>query len=152
MISFIGEHRGVFGFEPICRLLSIAPSTYYENVARRLDVDRLSMRAHSDIGLKIEIRRVFNENFQVYGVRKVRRQLQREGLRHRPLHCRSAYEGNGAAGHHSRQTDIRTTISDKTALCPLDRVNRHFHAPATTRLTGTRVLKYVYPVVFGEAV
>ena len=79
MISFIDEHRGVFGVEPICRLLPIAPSTYYENVAKRLDVDRLSTRARSDIGLKIEIRRVFNENFQVYGVRKVWRQLQREG-------------------------------------------------------------------------
>ena len=70
MISFIDEHRSVFGVEPICRLLPIAPSTYYENVAKRLDVDRLSVRARSDIALKIEIRRVFNENFQVYGVRK----------------------------------------------------------------------------------
>jgi len=41
MISFIDEHRGMFGVEPICRLLPIAPSTYYENVAKRLDVDRL---------------------------------------------------------------------------------------------------------------
>ena len=79
MISFIDEHRSVFWVEPICRLLPIAPSTYYENVAKRLDVDRLSVRARSDIGMKIEIRRVFNENFQVYGVRKVWRQLQREG-------------------------------------------------------------------------
>ena len=47
MISFIDEHRGVFGVEPICRLLPIAPSTYYENVAKRLDVDRLSIRARS---------------------------------------------------------------------------------------------------------
>ncbi len=56
MISFIDEHRGVFGVEPICRLLPIAPSTYYENVTKRLDVDRLSSRARSDMGLKIEIR------------------------------------------------------------------------------------------------
>ncbi len=78
MISFIDEHRSMFGVEPICRLLPIAPSTYYENVAKRQDVDRLSDRARSDSGLKIEIRRVFNDNFQVYGVRKVWRQLQRE--------------------------------------------------------------------------
>jgi putative transposase len=71
MISFIDEHRSVFGVESICRLLPIAPSTSYENIAKRLDVDRLSVRARSDIDLKIEIRRVFNENFQVYGVRKV---------------------------------------------------------------------------------
>lgn len=80
MISFIDEHRGVFGVEPICRLLPIAPSTYYENVAKRLDVDRLSIRARSDIALKIEIRRVFEQNFRVYGVRKVWRQLKREGF------------------------------------------------------------------------
>lgn len=59
MISIIDEHRGVFGIEAICRLPSIAPSTYYEIVAKRLDVDRLSNIARSAIGLKIEIRRVF---------------------------------------------------------------------------------------------
>jgi transposase InsO family protein len=80
MISFIDEHRGVFGVEPICRLLPIAPSTYYENVAKRLGVDRLSIRARSDVSLKIEIRRVFEQNFRVYGVRKVWRQLKREGF------------------------------------------------------------------------
>lgn len=53
MIPFIDEHRSVFGVEPICRLLPIAPSTYFENVAKRLDRDRLSVRARSDIGLKI---------------------------------------------------------------------------------------------------
>lgn len=56
MISFIDDHRSVFGVEPICRLLPIAPSTYYENIAKREDVDRLSVRARSDIALKIEIR------------------------------------------------------------------------------------------------
>ena len=78
MISFIDEHRLVFGVEPICRLLPIAPSTYYENVSKRVDVDRLSGRARRDIALRIEIRCVFEENFRVYGVRKVWRQLQRE--------------------------------------------------------------------------
>jgi transposase InsO family protein len=79
MISFIDEHRSVLGVEPICRLLPIAPSTYYEVIAKRTDVDRLSARERNDIAMKVEIRRVFNENFQVYGVRKVWRQLQREG-------------------------------------------------------------------------
>lgn len=64
MISFIDEHRPVFGVEPICRVLPIAPSTYYENIAKREDVDRLSVRARRDIALKIEIRRVFEENFR----------------------------------------------------------------------------------------
>jgi putative transposase len=79
MISFIDAHRSVLGVEPICRLLPIAPSTYYEVIAKRTDVDRLSARARRDIAMKVEIRRVFNENFQVYGVRKVWRQLLREG-------------------------------------------------------------------------
>jgi putative transposase len=56
------------------------PSSYYEVLAKRTDVDRLSARARNDMAMKIEIRRVFNENFQVYGVRKVWRQLQREGF------------------------------------------------------------------------
>ncbi len=80
MISFIDEHRSVLGVEPICRLLPIAPATYYEVVAKRTDVGRPSAREGNDTATKVEIRRVFNENFQVYGVRKVWRQLQREGF------------------------------------------------------------------------
>lgn len=60
MISFIDEHRSVFGVEAICRLLPITPSTYYESATKRLDVDRLSIRARSDIDLKTAIRRVSN--------------------------------------------------------------------------------------------
>lgn len=133
MISFIDEHRGVFGVEPICRLLPIAPSTYYENVAKRLDVDRLSVRARSDIGLKIEIRRVFNENFQIYGVRKVWRQLQREGYdiaRSTVALLMRAMELQGII----RGKPVKTTLSDKAAPCPLDRVNRHFFAPSPNML------------------
>jgi hypothetical protein len=93
----------VFGVEPICRLLPIAPSTYYENAAKRLDVDRLSVRARNDIGMKIEIRRVFNENFQVYGVRKVWRQFQREG--YDIARCTVAYEVDEPAGDYWRKAD-----------------------------------------------
>lgn len=64
MISFIDEHRPVFGVEPICRVLPIAPSTYYESITKRVDVDRLLSRARRDIALQIEIRRVFEENFR----------------------------------------------------------------------------------------
>ncbi len=133
MISFIDEHRGVFGVEPICRLLPIAPSTYYENVAKRLDVDRLSVRARSDIGLKIEIRRVFNENFQVYGVRKVWRQLQREGYDIARCTVARLMRSMSLQGI-IRGKPIRTTFSDRAAPSPLDRVNRQFKAPAPNRL------------------
>ena len=80
MMTFIDEHRSVLGVEPICRLLPIAPSTDYDAVAKRTDVDRLSVRARRDMAMKIEIRRVFHENFRVYRVRKVWRQLKREGF------------------------------------------------------------------------
>ena len=133
MISFIDEHRGVFGVEPICRLLPIAPSTYHENVAKRLDVDRLSIRARSDISLKIEIRRVFEQNYRVYGVRKVWRQLKREGFEVARCTVARLMRSMSLQGI-IRGKPIRTTFSDKAAPSPLDRVNRQFKAPAPNRL------------------
>ncbi|WP_433850726.1 IS3 family transposase [Brucella pseudogrignonensis] len=133
MISFIDEHRSVLGVEPICRLLPIAPSTYYEVIAKRTDVDRLSARARRDIAMKIEIRRVFNENFQVYGVRKVWRQLQREGYDIARCTVARLMRGIGLQGV-IRGKPVKTTVSDKAAPCPLDRVNRQFHAPAPNML------------------
>lgn len=133
MISFIDEHRSVLGVEPICKLLPIAPSTYYDASAKRLDVDRLSVRARADMGMKIEIRRVFNENFQVYGVRKVWRQLQREGFDVARCTVARLMRMMGLQGV-IRGKPIRTTISDKSAPCPLDRVNRQFRAPRPNML------------------
>jgi transposase InsO family protein len=133
MISFIDEHRPVLGVEPICKLLPIAPSTYYDTVAKRTDVDRLSVRARRDVGLKIEIRRVFDANYRVYGVRKVWRQLQREGFEVARCTVARLMRTMGLQGI-IRGKPVRTTISDKAAPCPLDRVNRQFHAPAPNRL------------------
>lgn len=133
MISFIDEHRPVLGVEPICKLLPIAPSTYYDTVAKRTDVDRLSVRARRDVGLKIEIRRVFDANYRVYGVRKVWRQLQREGFEVARCTVARLMRTMGLQGI-IRGKPMRTTISDKAAPCPFDRVNRQFHAPAPNRL------------------
>ena len=80
MIAFIDDHRDAYGVEPICKVLPIAPSTYHAHVAKRRDPAKLSARARQDVSLKIEVRRVFDENFRVYGVRKVWRQLKREGF------------------------------------------------------------------------
>ena len=80
MIGFIDEHREAYGVEPICKVLPIAPSTYHKHVAQRRDATRLSARAREDMVLKPEITRVFAENFAVYGVRKVWRQMMREGF------------------------------------------------------------------------
>lgn len=79
MIAF-DDHRGAHGVEPICKVLPIAPSTYHAHVAKRRDPAKLSARGRQDARLKIEIRRVFDENFSVYGARKVWRQLKREGF------------------------------------------------------------------------
>src|SRR4051812_33594835 len=79
MIAFIDEHRAVHEVEPICRVLPIAPSTYHAHAARRADPGKLPARARRDITLRTEIRRVYEENFRVYGVRKVwRRHCQLE--------------------------------------------------------------------------
>ena len=80
MIAFIDDHREVHGVEPICKVLPIAPSTYHAHVAKRTDPKKLSTRAKQDLALTPEIARVFAENFDVYGVRKVWRQLQRESF------------------------------------------------------------------------
>jgi putative transposase len=127
MIAFIDDHRGAYGVEPICRVLPIAPSTYHAHVARRCDPTRLSARAKRDDGLMPEIRRVFEENFGVYGVRKVWRQLQREG--HDVARCTVArlMRTVGLQGV-IRGKPVRTTIGDKAASCPLDHVNRQFKA------------------------
>ena len=133
MISFIDEHRPVLGVEPICKLLPIAPSTYYDTVAKRTDVDRLSVRARRDVGLKIEIGRVFDANYRVYGVRKVWRQLQREGFEVARCTVARLMKTMGLQGV-IRGKHVRTTVSDKAVPCPLDQVNRQFHAPAPNRL------------------
>ena len=133
MIAFIDDHREAHGVEPICKVLQIAPSTYYDHVARRRDPARLSARAKRDMALKVEVRRVFEENFRVYGVRKAWRQLQREGFDVARCTVERLMREMGLQGV-IRGKAIRTTVSDKAAPCPLDKVNRQFHAPAPNRL------------------
>ncbi len=133
MIAFIDEHRDAYGVEPICRVLPIAPSTYHEHVVQRRDPSRLSGRAQRDEAFKPEVMRVFAENFSVYGVRKVWRQMQREGFDVARCTVQRLMRELGLQGV-IRGKPVRTTISDKAAPCPLDHVNRQFHAPAPNRL------------------
>jgi putative transposase len=128
MIAFIDEHRAVHGVEPICRVLPIAPSTYHAHAARRVDPGKLPARARRDITLKTEIRRVYEENFCVYGVRKVWRQLLREGTAVARCTVARLMRTMGLKGV-VRGKRVRTTISNAAAPCPLDRVNRQFKAP-----------------------
>ena len=80
MTTFIDTHRDEYGIEPICNVAPSAPSAYYEHQAREVDRSRCATRVHRDSQLGEEIRRVWEENFRVYGVRKVWRQLHREGI------------------------------------------------------------------------
>ncbi len=133
MIAFIDVHRAAYGVEPICRVLPIAPSTYHAHVAQRLDASKRSVRARRDAVLRPEVARVFAENFEVYGVRKVWRQMTREGFDVARCTVERLMRDMGLHGV-IRGRPIRTTIQDKAAPCPLDRVNRVFHAPAPNRL------------------
>jgi putative transposase len=128
MIAFIDDHREVHGVEPICKVLPIAPSTYHAHVAKRVDPERLSAQAKQDMALKPEIARVFTENFEVYGARKVWRQLNREGVAVARCTVERLMQDMGLQGV-VRGKPVRTTVSDKATPCPLDHVNRQFHAP-----------------------
>ena len=133
MMAFIDDHREAYGVEPICRVLPIAPSTYRERAAQRRDPGRLSARGRRDLELKPQIARVFAENFAVYGVRKVWRQMLREDFPVARCTVERLMRQMGLTGV-IRGKPVRTTISDKAAPCPLDHVNRQFHAPAPDRL------------------
>src|SRR4029077_14987065 len=128
MIAFIDDHREAHGVELICRVLPIAPSTYHAHAAKRADPGKLSARARRDADLQSEIKRVWNANFQVYGVRKVWRQLQREAIAAPRCQVARLMKRMGRAGAVRGKT-VKTTHSDKSTQCPLDRVNRQFRAP-----------------------
>ena len=98
MIACIDEHREAYGVEPIRRVLPIAPSPYHAHAARRADPAKASARARRDAGLRVEIWRVFEENFGVYGVRRVWVAAARpRGDQGRALHGGAAEARDGAA-------------------------------------------------------
>src|SRR5687768_1693268 len=133
MIAFIDDHRAAYGVEPICRVLPIAPSTYHAHAARRADPGKASARVQHDAVLREHIRRVWEENFQVYGVRKVWRQLGREGIGVARCTVARLMREMGLKGV-VRGKPVKTTVSDRAAPCPLDRVNREFQAPRPNAL------------------
>jgi transposase InsO family protein len=133
MLGFIEAHRQEHGVEPICKVLPIAPSTWRRHAARAADPAKLPARAQRDAGLKADIRRVFEENFQVYGVRKVWRQLQREGIQVARCTVARLMREMGLRGA-IRGRPVKTTIADKGLPCPLDRVNRQFRADRPDQL------------------
>ena len=132
-MSFIDEHRDQYGVEPICAVLPIAPSTYYAHKAGEADRARLAPRGRRDVELKSEIRRVWEENFQVYGARKVWRQLNRERIAVARCTVERLMRRLGLQGV-VRGRSCRTTVGDAAADRPADRVNRQFTAARPNQL------------------
>ena len=98
MVAFIDDHRKAYGVEPICRVLPIAPSTYFRHKAQQADPSRRSARAMQDDVLKAIIRRIWEENHRVYGPRKVWKQMGRDGLREARCRVRRLMREMGLAG------------------------------------------------------
>ena len=127
-MPFIEAHRGRFGVEPICRVLQVAPSSYYA-ARKRLP----SARRQRDDVLKGELRRVHAAHFGVYGVRKLWHQVQREGARVARCTVERLMHDLGLRGA-VRGRRHRTTVPDAAAPRPADLVQRDFRAAGPNRL------------------
>jgi putative transposase len=133
MIAFVDEHRRVAGVESICHALRVAPSTYYTSKAQLDDSQKRSKRQQRDTTLRDEIQRVWDQNFQVYGVRKVWHQLKREGFRVARCTIARLMRQIGLKGAVRGRTK-RTTVSSDKDQKPLDLVQRAFHATRPNQL------------------
>lgn len=134
MVAFIDQHRKASGVESICSVLPIAPSTYFRHRAQRADPRRRAARARRDDDLRAHIRRVWTEHFQVYGPRKVWRQLRREGIAVARCTIRRLMRQMGLAGAVRGRAWITTTRPDSEAVRPPDLVDRKFTATGPNQL------------------
>jgi transposase InsO family protein len=133
MVSFIDDHRDEYGVEPICEVLPIAPSAFYEQMARRADPDLRPARAKRDDELRPEIQRIWKENRCVYGAYKIWRQLHREGKEVARCTVERLMRAMGLSGV-IRGRKYKTTIPDDRADRPMDLVNRQFVADRPNQL------------------
>jgi transposase InsO family protein len=133
MVEFIDTRRDRYGVEPICKLLQVAPSWYYEQKARQSDPRRIPLRARRDAELCNSIRRVWEENFRAYGARKIWKQLHRESIPVARCTVERLMDRLGIEGI-KRGAKRRTTIPADLAEKPLDRVQRQFVASRPNQL------------------
>ena|SRR5579864_3008117 len=126
MVTFIDDHRIAYGVEPICRVLPIAPSTYFRRKAEQRDSSTRSARAQRDAVLRAIIRRIWEENQRVYGPRKVWKQMGREGLHEARCRVRRLMREMGLAGAVRGRAWVTTTQTESAADRPSDLVDRHF--------------------------
>ncbi len=127
MVRFIDAHRASYGVEPICRVVGIAPSTYYEQQARTRDPARLPARAQRDAALRPEITRVWEATRRRYGAKKVWKELRREGRVVARCTVARLYRALGLRGV-LRGRRVRTTVPEPLAHRPQDLVQRNFTA------------------------
>ena len=134
MVRFIEDHREMYGVEPICAVLPIAPSTYFRCRAQHQDATKRAARTHRDDALRVDIRHVYDANFGVYGPRKVWRQLRREG--HCVARCtiERLMRAMGLAGAVRGRAWKVTTQSQPALDRPRDSVDRHFVATRPNQL------------------
>ena len=149
MVSFIDDHRKVYGVEPICRVLPIAPSTYFRHKAVQRDPSRRSARALGDAVLRAIIRRMWDEHQQVYGPRKVWRQMGRDGLRVARCRVGRLMREMGLVGATRGRAWTTTTQSSPTADRLGDLVDRQFTA---TRPNQLWVADFTYVATSGLVV
>ena len=133
MIAFIKAHREICGVEPICRVLQIAPSTFYAHLAVERDPDLASDRVKRDAELRPQMKQVWEDNRSVYGARKLWHAMRREG--HDLARCtvERLMRDIGIEGVR-RGKKVKTTWPDKALPCPMDRVNRQFRATMPNQL------------------
>jgi len=133
MAAFIDQEREAYGVESICKVLPIAPSTYYRCKHLKSNPEQRCDRAKRDENLKLEITRVYEDNHKVYGARKVWKQLNREDI---PVARCTVERLMGHLGLEGarRGKVCRTTIPDELADKPLDLVNRNFSAERPNQL------------------
>jgi putative transposase len=134
MVTFIDQHRATYGVEPICRVVPIAPSTYFRWKAAQADPTKRSARAVRDAVLKAIIQRIWREHDQAYGAHKVWKQMGREGLREARCRVRRLMRALGLRGVVRGRAWTTTTQADLTAARPADLVHRHFTATQPNQL------------------
>jgi transposase InsO family protein len=134
MVAFIDDHRTMYGVEPICRVLPIAPSTYFKHTAERRDPTRRSARAQYDELLRAIIQRIWHEHHQVYGPKKVWKQMGREGLRVARCRVRRLMKQLGLVGTTRGRAWTVTTHASPVTDQRSDLVARNFTATRPNQL------------------
>ena len=134
MVTFIDQQRHTYGVESICRQVPIAPSTYFRCKAVQADPTKRSARAISDAVLTAIIQRIWAEHDRAYGVRKVWKQMGREGLRAARCRVRRLMRALGLVGVVRGRAWTTTTQAATTTDRPIDLVDRHFTATRPNQL------------------